>query len=127
MMYYHGSKKLIKGGYLTPRKSKIINGEKAVFATNMLYWAIFFISDNKDCDVESGYWNRIPYMLENYPGALNKFFSNISGYIYEVDSKHFHNDKRLGLQEFEFISNNRVKILKRNKIPDILKALKKQK
>lgn len=128
MIYYHGSSHCIKqGNYLHPRKAGVIDGEKAVFATNELFWATFFISESNMCDIESGYINNKPYILEQYPGAINKFLAKKKGYIYELDSKDFHDDKRLGLRGHEFISHKKVKVLKVTKILDLLKALKKTK
>jgi hypothetical protein len=105
--------------------SKVIDNEPAVFATNKLWLALLFIAHAKDADFESGFYNKQPYILEQYPGAINKFLKNKNGYIYYLNKDNFYSDDRLGLQGNEFISANEEKIVKTIEIPDVYDALKK--
>lgn len=112
---------------LEPRSVKVIDGESAVFATNTRWLAILFIaSDATNVDIQSGFIGGIPYILEQYPGAFNKFLKGRSGYLHYVNSKYFKKDKRLGMYNHEFISYNKVPVLKIIKIQDIYEELKKE-
>jgi len=64
------------------------------------------------------------YIVENKPGTINEKF-NTSGYLHYVDAKYFHSDKRLGLQNLEFISDNAVPVHKCEKIKNVYRELKK--
>lgn len=123
--YYHGSSTDIKDKYLSPMPSKVLGGEKAVFATNDLYVALLFIPKWSDCDVEFGYYRGQSFIGEHYPGAFDKIFLNKDGYIYYVNSKNFENDERLGLKNIEFISKKKTAILKKKYIKDVFAELKK--
>lgn len=124
---YHGSTIDLdtNADYIEPRSSKIIDLEEAVFAANQYWLALFFIAKSGDCDIESGFVNGRPYILEAYPGAYDKFLSGKSGYIYYLKPDNFHSDPRLGLQNYEFISFQKEKIYKKEYIEDIYAALKK--
>jgi hypothetical protein len=120
---YHGSSTLIKEK-LEPRSSKVIENEKAVFATDSIELAIIFIAKWSDCDFNLGYYRDKLYLMELYPDAFNKF-KNVSGYIYKVDKSLFNSDERLGMQKHEFISYNDVSIIETIYITDIYDKLKK--
>jgi hypothetical protein len=120
--YYHGSQKLIEN-YLEPKPSKVLEGDEAVFATNTKWLALIFIAHTTDSDIEIGFIDNIPYIMEQYPEAFNKFL-NTGGYIYYVDPELFKSDTRLGMQQHEFISDNKVPIIKKEEIENIYKALK---
>lgn len=122
--YYHGSSAEITDTYLKPRPSRVLDGEKAVFATNKRYISLMFIPKWSDSDIEFGFINDKPYAREIYPNAFN-ILKNVSGYIYYLDSKGFKTDKRLGLQGAEFINKKKVKILESEYIKDAYKELKK--
>jgi gamma-glutamylcyclotransferase (GGCT)/AIG2-like uncharacterized protein YtfP len=117
---YHGSSHRIK--VLKPRSSNVINGEKAVFATNSKDLAVFFIAKTSDCDIELGYYAGQLYAVEQYPNAFN-LLKNVSGYVYSVDSKLFHSDSRLGMQKHEFICKKAVKVLKTEIIKNVYEYL----
>lgn len=121
--YYHGSPTKLEK--LEPRPSFVINNESAVFATDKRYLALVFIAKANDQDIELGFINNKPYILEQYPGAFDKFLKKKSGYIYYLDPKQFKQDKRLGMYNHEFISYNPVNILKTEKIKDIYEELVK--
>lgn len=121
--YYHGSP--TEFTVLKPMPSGVINDESAVFATNTKWLAIFFIAKAKDIDIEAGFYNSKPYILEQYPGAFDNLLKNKSGYVHCLNKHHFRSDKRLGLQQNEFISNDEEKVVKTEKINDLYKSLKK--
>lgn len=121
--YFHGSKKDIQGEYLNPMPSKTIDGESAVYATTLKGFAIHFIAQAKDINIESGVYKGQPYVIEQYPGAFDTFYKGVSGYIYYVDPSGFQNDTRLGLQNYEYIQKSPVKILKKEYISDVYQAL----
>lgn len=108
---YHGSSTNldIMTDMLEPKPSKVINFESAVFATNTLWLSIFFIPKKSDCDIESGFISGKPYIIEQYPGAFDKFLKNKTGYIYYLGPNNFKSDPRLGLQGYEFISRQKRK------------------
>jgi hypothetical protein len=122
LVYYHGSK---TSGLteLNPAESKVIDGESAVFAISNKYWAMFFIARAGDKNIESGFINNKPFLLENRPGAFKLLETD--GVIYEVDARNFHDDERLGLRGFEFISNTPVKILREERVAKISVELPK--
>ena len=121
--YYHGSSVNISGKYLLPRKSYVINNEKAVFATNRKYIALTFAIKWDDSIFAQGHINKKLYIRELYPNTFDMF--KTSGYIYYVNSKGFHGDKRLGMTGFEFIKHGKVKILKKQYIKNVYDELKK--
>jgi hypothetical protein len=128
--YYHGSPILIdksKDGcrYLETKFSKILGGQKAVFATNSKEMAILFIPKWTDADIDFGTSNGVFYCMEQYPGAFKLLKK--SGYLYEVPTKPFKSDNRLGIKKHEFISKDKVKIAKYTKIKNAYKELEKSK
>lgn len=122
--YYHGSKHKI-ADYLEPRPSKVIEDEKAVFATNTRWLAIFFIVSPGDADIEVGFINNQPYIMEQWPGAFDKHLKDRTGYLYFVKKDQFHSDPRLGMKRHEFISDEKVKIEKTEIIDDVYDEIKK--
>lgn len=123
---YHGSQMDLKPNkdLLKPRSCKLVNNEPVVFATNKLWLSIFFIAKASDSDISCGYISEYPCIVEQYPGALDKFLKGVSGFVYCVNASDFKTDSRLGMVRHEFISKKPVKILKKMRIPDIYKALK---
>lgn len=123
--YYHGSKLLIKD-HLEPRSSAVINGQKAVFATNKISMAMFFASGAPESMIEVGSMGneleRFYYLRETKPNAFEKFFKGIF-YLYVLDPNNFNPDQRI--QPTEFISNQPVKILKTYRIKNLYSSLKK--
>lgn len=120
--YYHGSS--TKSDILEPHPSRVIDGEKAVFATNEKWLAVFFIAKTSDIDFELGHINGKPYILEQYHGAYNKLLKGVSGYLHYVDKNQFEGDKRLGMQNREFISKKLVKVIKVEEVNDVYETIK---
>lgn len=120
--YYHGSSALIKD-YLLPHPAGVLNGASAVFATNTRWLALVFIPRHTDADLDIGFAAGIPYIAEQYAGAFKLL--KASGYIYEVSPRGFHSDPQLGMQHHEFINPRKVRILRKEYVPDVLAALKK--
>ena len=118
---YHGSLSKINN-YLTPRPSNILDGEKAVFATNKIYLAVFFICKFNESQIDLGFINDKPVIIEQYPGAFDECL-NVSGFLYYVSSKGFHSDPRLGMKKHEFINDNKVKILKTEFVDNVYQYL----
>jgi hypothetical protein len=126
MPYYHGSSKLIDG-YLEPRSSRVIDNEKAVFATPSKEFALAFMGEKwNDNDFDLGSNGRYLHMVERRRGNFEKFF-NVDGYLYKVNKSGFRSDKRLGMPDHEVICDDNVKILSTQYIPNILNALRKSK
>lgn len=122
LVYYHGSK--VSGlKELKPSESKVIDEERAVFAISNKYWAMFFIARAGDKNIESGFINEHPFLLENRPGAFKLLETD--GVIYEVDARKFHDDNRLGLRGFEFISSSAVEVLREERVANISLELPK--
>jgi hypothetical protein len=126
MTFYHGTTIDIKDK-LIPRPSKVIDNEKAVFATNNIMLATIFISNFKNQDIDLSKYGGKWFLIEQRPNAFKELLKNKSGIIYHLDSSSFSNDKRLGLQGIEFISKTPVKILKKKVIKDIWKCILKYK
>ena len=121
--YYHGSKFKIDSKYLEPRASRVIDNEKAVFATNNRAFALMFINKWNDSQIQLGSIGGSLYCLEMHPNTFNLLKG--SGYIYGLSPSYFSTDKRLGMKKVEFISKKRVTILKVIKIKDALAEIKK--
>jgi hypothetical protein len=126
-MLYHGSKFLIKN-YLEPHSSRVINNEKAVFASPSKSFVLAFMGDKwSDNDFELGEIDGILFMVEKKPNVFSKYLDKKEGYLYTMSNKNFHSNQRLGMKKYEFISDKKVKILKTKKINNVLDALKKSK
>ncbi len=120
---YHGSDKELE--VLEPRASKVIENEKAVFATPDRWMAIVFIPKWTDSDIELGFVNDAPYIKEMYKNAFDKLKGE--GYIHTVKSTGFKIDERLGMQGEEFIRKAKVSVESVEFVDDILGELKKSK
>ena len=120
-LLYHGSQVEIKDGWLEPRPSRVINGEKAVFATNTKWMAIAFASGLKHTQIDLGIASGTPYLMEMCPNAFDLL--KIPGYLYMVSSKGFYGDRRLGMKGAEFINKHRVKVLSAEHLPSLYDAL----
>ena len=123
--YYHGSATQIQDDYLEPRPSKVIDNEKAVFATNTKWFALISIAKTKFSEFEYGFMNGKPYIMENEPDMFNRLLRGQRGYLYYVKRDQFQSDGRLEMPRHEFISKDKVKIMKREDIVDVYEALKK--
>ena len=124
-MLYHGSSHDIS--VLEPRPSIILENEKAIFATDSFTLAAAFIPKWTDCDFIFGYHEDRMYIIEVWPGAFINIFSGVSGWIYGVNDEGFVSDKRLGMQQHEFINKKNVKVQEKHKIDDVMKYLEKSK
>lgn len=122
--FFHGSQNKIQK-YLEPRPSVIMNNKPVVFATNTKWLALVFIAHSANTDLNIGFIGDIPYIMELYPKAFEKLL-NIPGYLYYLNPKYFHSDSKLGMQNHEFISEQKIPILKTEKINNIFESLKKK-
>jgi hypothetical protein len=120
---YHGSNFLLTRE-ISPRKSHLLDGEAAVFATNLRWLALVFIPRSTNDDLDIGFWGDEPYVEEMYAGAFN-LLRGMSGYVYTVDAAGFHGDPRLGLVNHELIRDSAVPIAATEFVPDVFEALKK--
>jgi hypothetical protein len=120
--YYHGSKTKITG-YLEPRPSGVIDGEKAVFATNNKALALIYVNKWDENNIELGAINNNLFCREKAPGAFNVLKGG--GYIYELQPSYFSTDKRLGMKAHEFISKKKVPILKTTVVKNALSMMRK--
>jgi hypothetical protein len=118
---YHGSSN--KHDVLLPFPSNVINGEKAVFATNKRWLSLCFIPKFNDSDIEIGYVNDIPYVEELKEGAFDLL--KISGYTHIVSSKGFKKDSRLGMNNVEYIKRGSANVEEIEEIDDVFSELKK--
>lgn len=119
---YHGSSHKIN--VLEPRPSRVIDNEKAVFATNSKTLAVAFIPKWSDCDLDLGYHHNILYCIEQYPAAFDKL-KGVTGFVYTVDGSYFVSDERLGMKQHEFISKTEVPVLSTEIINDVYDYIKK--
>jgi len=117
---YHGSGQKIRD-QLQPRSSRVLNEEKAVFATPSRDTAVSFIPRWRDRDFEHGRINDHPYMREQYAGAFEKLLRNRSGYLYHLPEESFRSDSRL--MSSERIADSPVTIRRRERIKDVLREL----
>ncbi len=93
---------------LIPQPSRVIENEKAVFATSSYLDAVVFSTLWTDRHFEFGSVNGVKYLIEKYPGALSKLDKQT--YIYQVSSTSFQKDSRLGMSS-EYISRSEVKTM----------------
>lgn len=124
-MYFHGSGARIAGGFLEPRASAVIGGEKAVFAASRRFVALAFLAEWTDLDLMFGHSGGHWHLVERYPGALEKVYGGQSGFIYKVSKAGFRSDPRLGMRDVEFVNPGRVAILEQERVEDILAALRR--
>lgn len=88
---YHGSSKEYR--VLSPRPSRVIDGESAVFATPSYISAVIFGSFWTDVHFEFGSVNGKKYLTERYPGAFDKL--DCTCYVHYLDAAMFCADSRL--------------------------------
>jgi len=120
---YHGSKTLIKD-VLLPFPSKVVDYEKKVFATQSKGFALMFMGKKwNDNDIELGYYNKELYAIEKKKNIFKKTFSNKTGYLYKVNAKQFHSDKRLGMKHHEYVADDSVNIISTQVINDVYEEL----
>ena len=68
LRFYHGSMfELNVGDFLEPRSSRVLNGEKAVFATLFSPISLLFIPKWGNDDIEQGAYLSIFYLYPTYP------------------------------------------------------------
>lgn len=118
--YFHGSNQKLEK--LIPMPSKVVDNESVVFATSQLWLALVFIPKHTDADIDLGYYDSHPYIMEQYPDAFS-LLKNKKGFIYLLNKNNFKSDDRLGMQQHEFISKKEENIIKVIKIDDVFKAL----
>lgn len=119
--YYASSTKL---DMLVPQRSRAMDNEEVVFATNTKWLAIFFLAGSPNDAIELGLIDNKPYILEQYPDTFDIFLKNKSGYLHYLDAANFQSDPRISMKYHVFISRNEEKILKTETISDIYEALK---
>lgn len=118
---FHGSPRQI--ARLEPRSSPVIDGEKAVFATNKRWLALVFSAQARDRDLGFGYMDGHPFIDEVRPGGLDML--RAPGYIHYVSAAGFRDDERLGLRGREFIRKAPVEIAEIEQVPDVLSDLER--
>jgi hypothetical protein len=122
---YHGSSHKISK--LEPRATRVLEGDKAVFATNSKVMAVIFIPKWTDCDFQLGVHDDRVYAIENYPKAFDllkvKNDYGVAGYLYTVSSKGFESDERLGMRHHEFINKEEVDITRTELIDNVYEYL----
>lgn len=106
---------------IEPRPSRVIDGERAVFATDRRDVAICFLVPWRDNDFRQGSHDGQLYMHEQVAGNFEKFFQGQAGYIYTLNGKTFHHDPRL--TKFEAISAEVQPVLGVEHIEDAWAAL----
>lgn len=107
-------------GALLPMPSRVLDGERAVFATNRRWIALLNIVPFTGADLDYGYdEDGRAYIREMYPDAFSKLRLQRVGFIYTVASSGFHTDARLGMPGHEFISGEPVSIIGVEEIDDL--------
>jgi len=96
---YHGSPQKLT--HLEPRPSRVLNNERAVFATPSRLMAILFSRPYKDEDIELGIVNDTAYMREARPKSFEQLLRGPS-YLHTLNPRGFYSDNRL--MEIERIS-----------------------
>lgn len=115
---YHSSHKNIKGNYLLPFYSPLVK-KKVVFATHIKAMTLKFAGEKwTDNDFSSGRIRGIEYMMPRHKDAVKKLDTH--GYIYTISSEGFYK-----INNREWIKEEKVKILRRRKIKNVLNALKR--
>ncbi|MBP48066.1 MAG: hypothetical protein CMH53_09025 [Myxococcales bacterium] len=116
---YHGSNRRVRK--LKPKESPLTD-KPVVYGTPNRSMALTFMGKWTDDDLELGRVNDGPMTLrEKYPGALEKIYRRKRGYLYTLDDKGFRSQKNL--MRSERVTEKSPKILKRERITDILQAL----
>jgi hypothetical protein len=121
---FHGSHKNIRGKYLKPHPSCVVDGEEKVFASPNRDFALQYIGRKWDSgDMESGTMHGNRFMIEKKPGAYRRIYGGTGGYLYIVEGESFHTDPRLGSRNDERVSDCAVRIIEKVKIPNAWEAL----
>lgn len=122
---YHGSNSIIKGN-ITPYQSKIMEGERVIFATPNFDLSVIFIPKWSDEDLDLGRMEGEPLfeVKERYKGAFEKL--KISGYVYTLRSDNFKKDDGLGMSE-EFVSFHEEDVLCIDEIHNVYEYIKGKK
>jgi len=104
---------------LTPRPSKVIDNEKAVFATSCRWLALVFAGQARSNDLDYGFLHGKPYISEVTNDAFNRIL-NRSGHVYTVPADNFVRDSRLGMPNHEFICrDSAVVVLEHEYVPNL--------
>lgn len=122
--YYHGS---ITSGItaLEPRSLLHGSGERVVYLTDSLPYALFYIWDEahnhaREKYVTGGIRDGIAFYEEQFPHQLEAFYRGVSGYVYHMDTARAHilpNRPRL------FYASEAVAVTGQTFIPDVYDAL----
>jgi len=108
---FHGSSTLVEGA-LNPMPSRVVDGERVVFATNKRWIALLNIVRFTGADLEYGYdEDGAAYIKEMYHDAFVKIALQGTGYLYTVSAEGFGGDERLGMPGSEFISRSAAPII----------------
>jgi hypothetical protein len=132
--YYYATYKLTKKTLLhgsptdverlDPHPSKVVNGEKVVFATDERWLALMFVAPSEvTATLEFGYENGIPYIKELNEGDFKGL--EAAGYLYTVPANDFVSDSRLGMPWHEVICPHAVEIVVTEKIANARVELEK--
>lgn len=116
---YHGSP---IGGLKIIRPHKSTHGISYVYATPYLGIAITYLGKWDDFDLASGTINDIPYVVERYRNALKTIYSK-PGYIYTVEPYGFKTDYENGVNGFELVNENPVKVIDCKRVANPYKAI----
>ena len=129
---WHGSSTPINGA-LQPRPSRVLNNERAVFATNQRCIALTFAgAEWTDATMTLSRFGREEpwYLYENAPGVFDRVYgtraSPRGGYLYQVAEDGFTSDPRLGMQGTEFVKRAQVPIVATVHIPNLREALEQE-
>lgn len=120
---YHGSS---TPGLKTiePRPSRVLGDASAVFSTPDRGAAISFIPKWTDKDFEHGRYNNEPYyMREQAPGNVDRILRGAGGSLYTIPSAGAKRDPRL--MQSERIHDKSVRVLKEERIKDVLAELER--
>jgi hypothetical protein len=125
---YHGSEKHLE--YLVPMPSRVLGGERAVFATPYRWIAIVFSKRWSDSDFSDfGSTTNLAtgekeWILEEArPGAFDEIFRG-NAWLYTLPARDFHGDVRLGMPNVELINFSQVTPLKRELVDVAAELLK---
>ena len=120
MPTYHGSP--VAGlQQVYPSPSPVLHGEAAVFGTPNRTAAALFSQRWSNDDFQFGAYGNRYYLKEMYKGAFRRKLAGKSGSVYTVSGL-FRKDSRL--PSFERVSSEPVKVLREERVDDILQMLK---
>jgi len=122
MSLYHGSNFKIEK-YLEPIESKILDGDKAIFASYYRYLILAFLGKKwSNKDLELGSYKFKTYLVEKRPNAFEDIYKGQKGYMYEVSKSGFKKDERI-CNKVERIKTTKSKIKNTYEIKDLLEEL----